>query len=212
MAISILICAFSLQACGGGGEDPAPNDDGGGDDPQSLSLNSIGNKSVLAGETLSFTLSANDPNGTTRTYMADGTNNVNNPLLLTDRVSFNESSGEFVWNTIVNDEGNYNIEFSVTNDTSPPETDRESIAISVEDPVAYGQRIFVPSCGSCHGSDGLGGSVGIIGAPTADEMEQAFQQSQNSTMRSYIGYFSAAERNAMYLYLCTFPDNALACP
>jgi hypothetical protein len=209
----LLFCFTTLQACGGGGTSDGDGNPGDGDTggTQSLSLNSIGNQSVLAGETLNITLSASDPNGTSRTYMANGTNNVTNPLTLTDRVSFNESTGAFTWDTAVSDDGNYNIVFSVTNNATPAETDSESITISVQNAADYGQSIFVPNCGSCHGNDGLGGSVGIIGAPTAEQMEQAFELSGNQTMQNFFGVFSLAERQAMYQYLCTFPANAAAC-
>ena len=211
----LLSCFVIFQACGGGGSsdgnDPGDGGNGGGNS-QSLSLNPIGNKTVLAGETLSFTLSASDPNGTTRTYMANGTNNVTNPLSFTDRVSFNESTGSFGWNTIVNDAGSYNMTFTVTNNATPAESDNESIVILVQNAAQYGESIFVPNCGSCHGNDGLGGgSAGLIGAPTAEQMEQAFDQSQNQTMNDFTGVFSLAEREAMYQYLCTFPANAGAC-
>jgi hypothetical protein len=210
----LLFCFTILQACGGGGSsdgdgDPGDGDTGGGGSTQSLSLNPIGNKSVLAGETLGFTLSANDPNGTSRTYMANGTNNVINPLSLTDRVSFNESTGAFTWNTAVSDDGNYNIVFSVTNNAMPAETDSESITISVQNAAEYGETIFVPNCGRCHGNDGLGGgSEGLIGAPTAEQIEQAFALSGDQTMKDFEGVFSFAEREAMYQYLCTFLANS----
>jgi hypothetical protein len=151
----LLFCLMILQACGGGGSADGDSDPNGGNQ-QNLSLNGIGNKSVLGGETLNFTLSASNPNGGTLTYMADGTSNVTNPLTLTNRVSFSESSGVFNWDTLASDTGSYNITFSVANNS---ESDSETISIMVQDTIAYGEGLYITHCQNCHGPNGTGGST-----------------------------------------------------
>jgi hypothetical protein len=210
-SVYFLILGLSiLQACGGsnGGGDPGAGTEPPGNNPQSLSLNSIGNKSVLAGESLSFTLSANDPNGTSHTYTADGTSNSVNPLSLTNEVSFNESSGAFVWNTSVNEVGVYNIVFAVSNNASPMETDSESVTINVQSVIAYGKTLYDAHCKSCHGPDGVGGTQTIVQGASPLDVKLALGMIPPTPARSGMGGIASQfenqtrDANAIGFYLC----------
>jgi hypothetical protein len=85
----------------------------------------IGNQTVSENQTLSFTLSAIDPDGDTLTYSAAN---------LPTGATFNPSTHEFSWTPGYSDAGNYeNIEFTVTDSGSPMELDVELITITVGD-------------------------------------------------------------------------------
>jgi len=206
--IYLLLLLFMLQACGGSGG----NSDGIGTDTgnnqQSLSLNSIGSKSVLAGESLNFTLSANDPNGTSHTYMADGTSNSVDPLSLTNRVSFNESTGAFVWNTSTNDVGVYHVVFTVSNNASPVETDSESVTINVQSVLTYGQGLYDKYCQTCHGPGGAGGSATLVQGSSPLDVKSALGMIPPTGARPGMGGIASQfenqtrDANAIGYYLC----------
>ena len=87
-------------------------------------LNSIGNKSVTAGQTLSFTISATDPDGDNLTYSASN---------LPAGASFNASTRTFSWTPYPSQPGYYHdIRFQVSDGSL---TDSESITITVNQPV-----------------------------------------------------------------------------
>ena len=203
---NVFFCIMMLPACGGGGGDPAGGDPG-GENQQKLSLNSIGNQTVLAGETLNFTLSASDPNGTSHTYTADGTNNTTNPLSLIDRVSFNETTGAFHWDSSPSDNGNYNMVFSVTNDASPPESDSESITIIVQNVVAYGEDLYIQYCQSCHGPNGANGNQSIVQGSSPLDVRYALGL-EGGSARSGMGNIASQfenqtrDANAIGYFLC----------
>jgi len=212
MKISVifpLLCLFILLACGGGGSDSAgTGPDPTGNNQQGLSLNSIGNKTVLAGESLSFTLSANDPNGTSHTYMANGSNNSTDPLSLTDRVSFNETSGAFSWNTLTTDAGVYNIVFTVSNNASPVETDSETVAINVQSVLTYGKGLYDKYCKSCHGPGGAGGTATLVQGSSPLDVKSALGMIPGTPARSGMGGIASQfenptrDANAIGYYLC----------
>jgi Putative Ig domain len=89
-------------------------------------LNPIGNKSVNEGQTLSFTLSATDPDtGDTLTYSA-----TNTPPGST----FDPATRTFSWTPDYTQAGNYpDVEFMVTDNGSPMMLDLEDITITVGD-------------------------------------------------------------------------------
>jgi PKD repeat protein len=92
-------------------ETPAPNNP--------PVLNSIGNKSVNENSALTFTISATDADGDSLTYSA-----ANSP----SGVSFNTSTGAFSWTPDYTQTGNYQVTFTVSDDSL---TDSETITISV---------------------------------------------------------------------------------
>ncbi|MDH3557930.1 MAG: putative Ig domain-containing protein, partial [Deltaproteobacteria bacterium] len=88
-------------------------------------LGSIGSKSVDEGDLLSFTISASDPDGDILTYSASN---------LPSGANFNSGTRTFSWTPAIGDAGGYNIQFTITDNGSPPESDLEIITITVVDP------------------------------------------------------------------------------
>lgn len=85
-------------------------------------LSSIGDKIMNENETLSFTLSATDPDGDDLTYSATG---------LPPGATLNPATGNFNWTTGYGDAGTYTVTFTVTDDGSPNQSDSETITITV---------------------------------------------------------------------------------
>ena len=88
-------------------------------------LGTIGSKSVDEGDLLSFTISASDPDGDILTYSASN---------LPSGANFNSGTRTFSWTPAIGDAGNYNVQFTVTDNGSPPESDLEIVTITVVDP------------------------------------------------------------------------------
>jgi hypothetical protein len=154
-ALLVLSVTFSflLTACGG-----ETTDDMGGGMNDSLSLNSIGNKSILSGDPLSIQLTATDPNSSNFTWAADGNQGSGNPFMA--GATFDEPNGTFNWTNTSNASGNYSVLFTVMNDMS--QSDSETITIEVLDIFSYGEASYNQYCGSCHGSEGIGGNEQIV--------------------------------------------------
>jgi hypothetical protein len=87
-------------------------------------LGTIGSKSVEEGELLSFTITAFDPDGDTLIYSAGN---------LPSGAYFNSSTRTFSWAPAIGDAGDYNVQFTVTDNGSPPESDFEIVAVTVVD-------------------------------------------------------------------------------
>ena len=83
-------------------------------------LDNIGNKAVNENELLEFTINAEDPNNDPLAFSANN---------LPSGANFNSGTRIFSWLPDFNDEGNYNVEFVVTDDELAE--DRETIAITV---------------------------------------------------------------------------------
>ena len=82
-------------------------------------LATIGNKTVLEGATLSFTVSATDADGDSITYSVQG---------LPDGAGFNSSTGLFTWTPDLTQSNIYTVTFSASDGT---DSDSESIQITV---------------------------------------------------------------------------------
>jgi hypothetical protein len=83
-------------------------------------LNSIGNRSVMVGQSLVFTVSARDPDGNPLTYIASS---------LPSGAKFSASTRTFSWKPTANQVGTYaNIRFGVSDGIS---SSYEDIAITV---------------------------------------------------------------------------------
>ena len=113
----------------------------------------IGNMSVNEGQSLSFTISATDPDGNILTYSATG---------LPSGASFNASTRTFSWTPKYNQAGNYNVSFSVSDGAL---TDSEAIIITVtnvnQPQLSFGRSIILQD----HRHDGVGyGGFGLIAA------------------------------------------------
>ena len=73
-------------------------------------INPIGNKTINEGQSLTFTISATDPDGDTLTYSASN---------LPNGASFNPTTGQFSWKPTYNQAGIYkNIRFEVSDGTN----------------------------------------------------------------------------------------------
>jgi hypothetical protein len=88
-------------------------------------LNTIGSKSVDEGNLLTFTVTASDPDGDGLTFSASN---------VPTGASFNPSTRVFSWTPAFGASGNYNVQFTVTDNGSPPDSDLEIITITVVDP------------------------------------------------------------------------------
>ncbi|MCD6580730.1 MAG: tandem-95 repeat protein [Desulfuromusa sp.] len=82
-------------------------------------LSAIGNKSILEGATLSFSVSATDADGDNLTYSASG---------LPVGAGLNSSTGAFIWTPAFNQSGNYSVTFTVSDGSA---SDVETINITV---------------------------------------------------------------------------------
>jgi hypothetical protein len=85
-------------------------------------LSPIGSKSVNEGVPLTFTVSASDPDGDGLTFSASN---------LPTGASFNPSSQVFSWTPDYSDAGIHSVQFTVTDDGSPSESDSETVTITV---------------------------------------------------------------------------------
>lgn len=83
------------------------------------SLNSISSKSINEGKTLTFTISATDPDGDTLTYSATG---------LPNGASLDAVTHTFTWTPTYEQSGTHNVEFSVSDGSL---SDTETVIITV---------------------------------------------------------------------------------
>jgi len=208
---SLVLLSFILVGCG---SDEAAEVITDLIDTDAPVLGSIGDQTVMTGGTLTFTVSASDANGDDLTFSATATGtdprNLNPPA--TYSTNQNQVSADFSWAPGAGHVGDYVMQFTVTDNSLAMLSDSETITISVVDPldtIASGRILYRDNCGDCHGFEGLAGSEGIIGAPTAANMEEAFPISSDPTMRNFAGFFTLDERQSMYEYLCTLPENNL---
>jgi hypothetical protein len=87
-------------------------------------LDTIGNQSIVEGETLEITLTAVDPEGDSLSFSADN---------LPPGATFNSTLALFYWTPNYNQAGNYtDIEFSVADDGNPIEVDVMLVSITVD--------------------------------------------------------------------------------
>ncbi len=87
-------------------------------------LDPIGAKATDEDQSLTFTVTADDPDGDTLTYAASN---------LPNGAAFNSDTQAFSWTPAFGDSGNYTVTFSVTDDGSPAESDSEAVTITVGD-------------------------------------------------------------------------------
>ena len=85
-------------------------------------LSPIGNKEVSEGDTLTFVLSATDDDGDSLIFSVED---------LPDGASFDSTNGSFYWTPTYEQSGIYNPTFNVIDNGSPPLSDSETIAITV---------------------------------------------------------------------------------
>ncbi len=87
-------------------------------------LNPIGNQTIDEGDTLSFTVTASDPDGDDYEFTIS-----NSPA----GASFDPDTGEFIWTPLPDEAGDYVVTFTVMDDGVPSEDDSETVTITVND-------------------------------------------------------------------------------
>ena len=107
-------------------------------------LNPIGAKSVDEGNLLTFTVTASDPDGDGLTFSASN---------VPTGASFNSSSQVFSWTPDYGDAGIYNVQFTVTDNGSPAESDLEIVPITVLEPPASNMPPDQPIIASPHNGE-----------------------------------------------------------
>ena len=83
----------------------------------------VDSQTVREGQTLSFTISATDPDGGTLTYSAVG--------LLPAAATFTPATSTFSWTPTYTQSGNYTVQFQVTDNGNPPKSATLDVAIAV---------------------------------------------------------------------------------
>jgi hypothetical protein len=85
-------------------------------------LNPIGSKTINEAQTLTITLTATDPDGDSLSYSASN---------LPTGASFNSATRTFSWTPGYGAAGNYSVQFTVTDNGTPPASDSETVTITV---------------------------------------------------------------------------------
>ena len=113
-------------------------------------LSTIGDRTIVSGNTLTFTVNATDPNDLPLVYDSDGSVGVGpNPFEM--GASFQSDTGQFSWDTTGAITYGYTIRFSVMNAAGL--SDSETIRISVQTQqslYAQGQSAYNSQCVACH--------------------------------------------------------------
>jgi hypothetical protein len=178
-------------------------------------LSSIGNKTVIPGDTLTFTVTATDPNNLTLNYATDGgVGSGPNPYTETAiHAEFNINTRQFSWDTTGIAEGDYYVEFSVMN--SAALSDRETILIRIQtNPTLYaaGQNLYTDNCArsSCHKNleNNTGGTP--ILCTEADVIQDATDGTSGFNMPEFT--FSEDEITAIAYYLYNFDRESCVIP
>ncbi len=107
-------------------------------------LAAIGSKTVDENTTLSFTVSATDPDGDSLTYAATG---------LPTGATFNSATRTFSWTPDAGQAGTYPVTFTATDAGTPPLSDSETVAITVNG-VASNQPPVLAAIGAKSGTEG----------------------------------------------------------
>ncbi|MCP5058661.1 MAG: tandem-95 repeat protein [bacterium] len=89
-------------------------------------LTPIGDRTVMPGQTLAFTVMAADPDGNTLALAATG---LPNGATLTDN---GDGTASFSWTPAANQTGATNATFSVTDDGVPPMSDQEVVNLAIQ--------------------------------------------------------------------------------
>ena len=181
-----------LTACGGGGGSSNPSST----DPV---LNPIGNKTtVVGGPTLTFTVTATDPNNLALILSTDGSvGNGLNPYIETgSNATFDTNTGQFSWNITSVAEGDYFVQFSVMNTNA--ETDSEIIRISIQGQFTLGEQKYNADCQRCHGTGGVGGSQTLI---QCIDSTTFIEKINGGSMTSYASQWTTSDKNAVLFYL-----------
>lgn len=132
--VLFFVAIAALVACGSDDDDDDndnanPNTNGGNAAP-ALTLPSDINAVALAAT--SITVMATDPDGDTVTLSTDGTVGPNSdPYSASSPATFNTATGVFAWTPGETDVGDYSVQFTATDDQTPPLSVSQTITISV---------------------------------------------------------------------------------
>ena len=194
---SILFLSMTLlAACGGGGGNSTPT-------PNSTEpvLGSVGSKTIAVGGTLTFTVTATDPNNLQLILSKDGSVGSGlNPFTATGSLAtFNPNTGQFSWDTTSVAEGDYFVQFSVMNTNA--ETDNETVRISVQGQFSIGEQRYNADCQSCHGPEGKFGSQTQIQCVDSATYFEKINVGPLGTMAQYVTQWSSSDKNAVLFYL-----------
>jgi len=205
-----LFILFFIAGCGADGTEGIPDIPANPDTP---TLSPIGDKTVSAGDQLSFTVAATDPNDLTLTYARDGSVGVGlDPFVDTGNPgTLDTASGQFSWNSMGVMPGDYFAEFSVMNTTGL--SDKETIKITVQSQFMVSEALYNASCArsGCHGAAGVAGP-GVPVIQCVDSMRYS-QKIDGSTIPSgsmaiYVSTWSTADKTMVLNYL----QNVIVCP
>lgn len=146
----IILFVFSTACDSGGGDDE--NNDTNTNNTNAPTLNSVGDRQVNPDSNLTITLQASDPNGDNLTFSAQGVGspnifNLGNPAV------WDMANGQLTWTPTANEDGEYQVRFTVTDDSLDALSDSETITISVMGPITLGEQSYENNCSnnSCHG-------------------------------------------------------------
>jgi len=172
-----------------------------------VQLNPIGSQSVTLGGTLSFSVSATNPDSNSITLGTD----TAHIIYTNQNAAFSAGTGQFSWTPAVI--GNHSVSFSVTNnDVSPPVIQSETVSINVTDSsaiIAQGKILYDIHCLSCHGPGGENGSSAgiVIGSPPEQVRGALGLEEANLLVGAMSGIVNSlanpvADANSIGYYLC----------
>ncbi|MDH5407164.1 MAG: hypothetical protein OEY00_00985 [Gammaproteobacteria bacterium] len=200
----IVAALFVLAtACGGGDggttgntENQQNQENQENSNPTSLTLNPIGNRIVMVGTNINFTLSASNPNGGSLSYTASVVDGSADPFNAAsgNNATFNLSeNATFNWTPMAVDVDSYELQFTVQNTSD--ETDSDTITISVRTQFEIGEANFNDRCRSCH-------RVGGTGHLLQCEQSTVYYPAINSgSMATHASGWTNEVKDAVFFYL-----------
>lgn len=97
-------------------------------------LDAVGPRTVTEGDGLILTLSASDTDGDMLSFTAEHGGGAMNPFTASPAATFDPGSRTFSWVPGTGSFGSYDILFTVTDDGTPPESDSETVTLTVNTP------------------------------------------------------------------------------
>jgi len=205
--VVFLLVAVLITGCGGGGGDTggtSPQNS----DPEAPVLSSIGNKTVITGSTVSFTVNATDPNSLSLSYSSDGSAGAGlNPYSETaSMATFNSApaSRQFSWDTSGVALGDYYIEFSVMNSASLSDNEIIRVRIEATPPpqtqFQTGQTLYNADCRSsgCHHDEDNNSPIGVFSVLCSTEAGIKFNTEAGPGSMPTFNYDGAQEAAISY--------------
>ena len=150
--LTLFICVIFIYGCS--------SDDDPQTDPFALSLNSVGDIFAVTNvDTVSFTLTADNPNRVGLVYAASAISGGSSSVVPIQNILFDTTEGTFSWSMAGVTVGSYLIKFTVSDVMDENETDSETVKIVVQDRAdqySMAATLYSNNCqDACHGVDGL---------------------------------------------------------